>query len=661
MSDEDAPRTGRPARDPLAVQSTRVANRVHDALRSWGRPELAARVRDEAAQWSDQQLVVVTAGDIKRGKSSLLNALLDRESLLPVDADVATSVHLVVAHGTEQRIQVTRIGPDGEPTVEEVSEDDLVDVASMRGDPTRREGVTSVRIELDHPLLERGVVLIDTPGVGGMTRGHRDLALAALGRADALIFTVSAQEPIARSELEFLVEATARNRHVLLVVTKADVNTDDVTAAMLDEHRRALRTFADDLARARSDDGASDEAGTPPTQRMAQIAGSPLLVTSSLLARQARRRREAGRLEQAEQLRARSGVDRLVHVLDRSLDQRTEIRVANLLELLRSLLHEAEREQRGLLRASSGDGGAADDLVALRQAMEQFGSTTARWRTTLANSIVRLQTSSSRLVTRELNRVKEHYREVIENATDVDQLIDALPADIERSLHAAWNELCDAINRDFQSTLGALLEDFGAAGMDAVLGRIDMPETLRELSRSRVNTAGETSLLDDGLPMAMQTYTFANIANAAARVLGVASGGLGLVAYGIGAAVAYPIGKMRKQQRERQRAKVEYQRWIGEVLFGNEGVAKEFTTELSLRILDLREAVERYVEDRLADRRKQLDREHRELQNLVKAEAGQRAEAEQVIVQRLDEIGRLRAEIDPLSRAVEARLGEKSD
>ena len=49
--------------------------------------------------------------------------------------------------------------------------------------------------------------------------------------------------------------------------------------------------------------------------------------------------------------------------------------------------------------------------------------------------------------------------------------------------------------------------------------------------------------------MAMQTYTFANIANAAAGALGLATGGLGLVAYGIGAAIAYPIGKLRKRRR----------------------------------------------------------------------------------------------------------------
>ena len=640
---------GRPARNPLTTQSLRLANRVHESLRAWGRAELGQRIGAEAADWGRQQLMVVACGDIKRGKSSLINALLDRDELLPVDADVATSVHLVVTHGTTTAITVTRLGDDGEPQTEQVDIDDLVDVASMRGDAARREGVVSVHIELDHPLLEGGVVLIDTPGVGGMSRGHRDLALAALSRADVLLFAVSAQEPVAKSELAFLVEATERTDRLLMVVTKSDVNTDEVNAEMLDEHRSKIGTYAQQLREQGAD-------GIAAATRVAKVAAAPMLLTSSYLATQARARRVAGRGEQADRLFLRSGLAQLRGFLEHSAGQREDIRVANLLSLLRTLLAEAAREQHTRLRASTGDAAVADEVQQLQRAMEEFGSTSARWRTTLNTSIVRLQTHASRQVTHELNRVKDHYRDVIDAATDVQLLSASLPGDLERSLHGAWNELMDAINRDFQHTLGTVLSEFGAAGMDAVLGRMDMPEALRTLEGARAASGGDNTLLEDGLPLALQTFTFANIANAAAGALGLATGGLGLVAYGIGAAVAYPIGRMRRQQREKQRAKAEHQRYVAELLFGNEGVAKEFATELSLRILDLREQVERYVEERLVERKRQLDGEQRELQSLLRAEAGKRHEVEQAALRRLDEIDKVLAEIEPLERAVATRL-----
>ena len=653
-ADTGGPASSRPARKPYTVQVLRLANRVHGTMREWGRPELGDRIRTEAEAWDQQQLVVVACGDIKRGKSSLLNALLDRSELLPVDADVATSVHLVIAYGPEFGIVATRLGDDGEPLREKVAVEDLVDVASMRGDPARRDGVVSVEVTAPHPLLERGVVLIDTPGVGGMSRGHRDLALAALSRADALLFTISAQEPVARSELEFLVEASERTERIIIVVTKADVNTDAVNGEMLAEHRAKMRTFTETMR----EQAARGEVASDVPVRLARLIEAPMLLTSSYLADQARRRRDAGRGEQADRLIERSGIGELVGLLERNADAREDIRAANPLSLLRLLLADVEREQQARLRATSGDAAVAEEIAQRQVAMEEFGSKQARWRTTLGNSIIRLQTGASRLVTHELNKVKDHYREIIEASTDTDDLAASLPADLERSLHGAWNELVGAINRDFQSTLGALLEEFGAEGMDAVLGEFEMPEALRELSGSRTANTPAFTMLDDGLPIAMQTYTFANIANAAAGALGLATGGLGLLAYGIGAAIAYPIGNMRKRSRQKQQAKNEHQRYLGELLFGQEGVGKEFTTELSLRILDLREEVERFVEQRLGDRRKQLEREHRELQVLLRAEAGKRQEAERAAHGRLADIAKIRAEIEPLQRAVEARLAD---
>jgi GTPase SAR1 family protein len=644
----------RPMRDPLAVQILRLANRVHASTLEWQRNDLADRVTAEADQWNKQQLVVVACGDIKRGKSSLLNAILDRSTLLPVDADVATSVHLVIRFAEEFGIVVTRIGADGEPFTERIGLDDLIDVASMRGDPARREGVTAVEIGLDHPVLARGVVLIDTPGVGGMSRGHRDLALAALGQADALLFTVSAEEPVARTELEFLVEASERTERIILVVTKSDANSEAVNGEMIAEHRAKLRTFAETM-QGRVESGAID-ADVP--ARLRRLLDTPFVLTSSYLAEQARARREAGREEQAQRLMERSGINELRSMLERSADNRDMIRVANLIALLRVLLADAERESQARVRASSGDSKVGEEIAERQRGLEEFASKQARWRGTLGNSIVRLQTNAGRLVSRELNRVKEHYHEVIESTEDGETLATSMPGELEQSLHGAWNELVQAINNDFRSTLGKLLAEFGADGMDAVLGEFEMPESLRELSGSRSSTPSGRSLLDDGLPVALQTFSFASIANAAAGALGLATGGLGLVAYGIGAALAYPLGNLKRKAREKQRVKGELERYLSDMLFGQEGVAKEFTTELSLRILDLREQVELFVEQRLIERRKQLEREHRELQNLLRSEVGQRQEAQKAASARIADINKLRAEIEPLQRSVDQRLAE---
>lgn len=104
--------------------------------------------------------------------------------------------------------------------------------------------------------------------------------------------------------------------------------------------------------------------------------------------------------------------------------------------------------------------------------------------------------------------------------------------------------------------------------------------------------------------------------------------------------------------------KADLHRYLSDLLFGQEGVGKEFTTELSLRILDLREQVELFVEQRLLERRKQLEREHRELQMLLRSESGQRQEAMKAGQARIADVNKLRAEIEPLQKAIDQRLAD---
>ena len=103
-------------------------------------PTSASASPPRPTQWSQQSLVVVACGDIKRGKSSLLNALLDRSDLLPVDADVATSVHLVIRHGeTVRRSSSPASAIDGEPAQESIDgrRSDRRRVDARRRRPTR--------------------------------------------------------------------------------------------------------------------------------------------------------------------------------------------------------------------------------------------------------------------------------------------------------------------------------------------------------------------------------------------------------------------------------------------------------------------------------------------------------------------------------------------
>lgn len=621
-------------------------NRLHQWLVQRGDRSGAARLAAEAARFKETALWVVVAGDVKRGKSSLLNALLGRERLLPVDADVATSVHLVVRGGNEDTASVTLLDDAGKPERRSIDLDDLTAYASMQADEILRSRVADVEVTLTSPLLARGLVVVDTPGVGGMTRGHKDMTMSALARADVLVFTISTEEPVSRSELEFLGEAAARIDQVVFALTKADLATDAINDEMEADDRRRLGTQLATLER-RGADG--DEEAAAATARFRRLTSAPFVRTSAFLADRAAARVAAGRPDAAARYRERSGLDVLEHILTASIDKREGFRLANLLNLASALVKDVAAEEAGRLRACEGDSGAAADLMAQRAELEAFMGRQAKWRGALNSGIQRMQTETNRKVSHELNLIRNHYRELLEETKTVDKVGETLPEELERSLHAAWNNLTAQANEDFAQMLGGFFEEFDVDGMDAVLGEMRKPEGIDEaVTQSRDATKTDVTLIDDGVPLATQTFSFASTVNAAAGAMGLATGGLGLVAYGIGAGLSLLISKMRHKQRSRMQSRAEYNRVINEALFGAEGIAKEFSTELGLRILDAREKVEQVVDERLTERRKALDKRGQELQQLLRAEAGERAKVAKAAQAALQTTAALEGEIAKL-------------
>ena len=98
--------------------------------------------------------------------------------------------------------------------------EELADWATASGSCSG--GVRAVDVTLDHPLLADGLVLIDTPGVGGLDAAHAEVTEAALLEADALLFVVDADAPMSGPERRFLERVSERLDSVIFALTKVD-------------------------------------------------------------------------------------------------------------------------------------------------------------------------------------------------------------------------------------------------------------------------------------------------------------------------------------------------------------------------------------------------------------------------------------------------------
>ena len=139
------------------------------------------RVEATEQRIADASVYVVAIGEFKRGKSSLLNALIE-EKVLPVGVVPLTAVVTVLKHGQPEAVGVYADGRRGEVDAER-----LVDYVTEEGNPGNHRGLSRVEVSSPRFVLPPGAVLIDTPGLGSVVDGGEDHTLDFLPQVDVAL------------------------------------------------------------------------------------------------------------------------------------------------------------------------------------------------------------------------------------------------------------------------------------------------------------------------------------------------------------------------------------------------------------------------------------------------------------------------------------------
>jgi GTP-binding protein EngB required for normal cell division len=187
-----------------------------EAARLVGVAEVADLAAETAGRLKALRLEVAVVGEFKRGKSSLINALLGRE-VLPVGVLPLTAVPTVLEHGEEGLLVSYLDGHKERHPLHQVTR-----FVSEEANPANALGVAQVTARLHTPLLDAGVRLVDTPGVGSVFEHNTRSTDAYLPSLDAAVLVTSADPPISGAERAFLERILAHAVRLFVVLNKAD-------------------------------------------------------------------------------------------------------------------------------------------------------------------------------------------------------------------------------------------------------------------------------------------------------------------------------------------------------------------------------------------------------------------------------------------------------
>lgn len=143
---------------------------------------------------------VVVLGEFKRGKSTFINALLQKE-LLPTDVLPETATINALMYNDTPTVQV--VMNDGREEKGEATQEYLQKF-SARQEDNLANNVKYIKIGYPSDILKNKLVIVDTPGVDDINESRSEVTYRFIPKANAVIFLLDAKSPLKKTEKDFI-------------------------------------------------------------------------------------------------------------------------------------------------------------------------------------------------------------------------------------------------------------------------------------------------------------------------------------------------------------------------------------------------------------------------------------------------------------------------
>jgi GTP-binding protein EngB required for normal cell division len=185
-----------------------------------GAAEIAGDAGTLLERLAEGRFYVACVGQFKRGKSTLLNALVG-QPLLPAGVVPITTAVTVVRYGEQVRARV-RLGTEWL----DITPSEIASYVSEEHNPANEKRAGVVEVFVPASLLASGMCLVDTPGIGSVITANTEATKAFVPHIDAALVVIGADPPISGDEVALIEEAAKHVHELIVVLNKADRLTD---------------------------------------------------------------------------------------------------------------------------------------------------------------------------------------------------------------------------------------------------------------------------------------------------------------------------------------------------------------------------------------------------------------------------------------------------
>lgn len=172
-----------------------------------------------------QYIKVPLVGVFSAGKSSLLNVFTEKVGMLPVDTMPETAVAYELYYDLNESVELYRNG-------EKIDSKPLADIKQL---DTKPGDIAKVYCTSEHikKLQERGIILVDMPGIGSGLERHDAAIFNYINSGTAFVLIVDAEQGSLRgSTMTFMQELSQYNMHPAILISKIDKKTDSEVKAI---------------------------------------------------------------------------------------------------------------------------------------------------------------------------------------------------------------------------------------------------------------------------------------------------------------------------------------------------------------------------------------------------------------------------------------------